>query len=130
MSGFSINDLKKRIKDSNEISYNDYLDSQEFTKDEFIEEAMKILKLMDSFYSEAHKPKLDEDGEELCTCSRCNGWGHVVEGGDSIDCPSCDGSGEGSVEIEFDFEEFTEGIEHGIMFGDTKYLELTKLFDL
>lgn len=104
------------------------LDSQppKMTKDEFIKKTRLMLKLILDEYGRNWKNKYNEDDEENeeNTCSRCNGFLYIEQGGfGGVDCPCCNGTGLNSERV-FDAEPFLEFIEQDVMFGNQPFLDL------
>jgi DnaJ-class molecular chaperone len=96
------------------------------TKDEFIQKTRSMLQAIMDGYSSNWKDKYNEDDEESeeNTCSRCNGFLYICEGGvGDVDCPSCKGTGLNNERV-FDTENFVEFIEHGVIFGEQPFLDL------
>ena len=95
------------------------------TKDEFIQKTRSMLQAIMDGYSSNWKDKFNEDDEsEENTCSRCNGFLYICEGGGGdVDCPSCNGTGLNGERV-FDTENFVEFIEHGVIFGEQPFLDL------
>lgn len=95
------------------------------TKDEFIQKTRSMLQAIMDEYSSNWKDKFDEDDEsEENTCSRCNGFLYICEGGvGDVDCPSCKGTGLNSERV-FDTENFVSFIEHDVIFGEHPFLDL------
>ena len=93
------------------------------TKDEFIQKTRSMLQAIMDGYSSSWKDKYNEESEEN-TCSRCNGFLYICEGGvGDVDCPSCNGTGLNNERV-FDTENFVEFIEHGVIFGEQPFLDL------
>lgn len=95
------------------------------TKDEFIKKTRSMLQAIMDGYSSNWKDKFDEEDEsEENTCSRCNGFLYIEQGGvGDVDCPSCNGTGRNNERV-FDTENFVEFIEHGVIFGEQPFLDL------
>jgi DnaJ-class molecular chaperone len=96
------------------------------TKDEFIQKTRSMLQAIMDGYSSNWKDKYNEEDEESeeNTCSRCNGFLYICEGGvGDVDCPSCNGTGLNNERV-FDTENFVEFIEHGVIFGEQPFLDL------
>jgi len=96
----------------------------EITKEDFMQKAKEMLNAVYNAYCSAIKKKFeDEDDSENNCCDRCGGMLCIEDGGDVIDCPSCNGTGQNNTMV-FDKEQFIEDIEHGIIFGNTPFLSL------
>lgn len=94
------------------------------TKDEFIQKTRLMLQAIMDGYSSNWKGKFDEDDEsEENTCTRCGGFTQIEQGGNTVDCTSCGGTGM-NYERVFDTENFVEFIEHGVIFGEQPFLDL------
>lgn len=95
----------------------------EFTKDEFIIKAKALLTKMLELYQNSHDAFNDDENEES-TCSRCNGFLYIEQGGvGDVDCPNCNGTGK-NLDVKLDVELFAENIEHKIIFGSEPFFEL------
>jgi hypothetical protein len=90
----------------------------QMTKDEFITKTKQMLALILEEYSNSFA-----DVEENESCTRCGGFCYIEEGGETIECYSCNSEG---VEIGrvFDKDSFVEFMEHEVMFGGQPFLEL------
>lgn len=88
------------------------------TKDEFITKTKEMLNLIYNEYVDSYR-----DVEEDESCKRCGGFCYIEEGGETVECYSCNGEG---VEIGrvFDKDSFVEFMEHEVMFGGQPFLEL------
>ena len=94
------------------------------TKDEFIQKTRSMLQTIMDGYSSNWKDKFDEDDEsEENTCSRCGGFTQIEQGGETVDCTSCNGTGLSSERV-FDTENFMEFMEHDVIFGEQPFLDL------
>ena len=96
------------------------------TKDEFIQKTRSMLQAIMDGYCSNWKDKYSEEDEESeeNTCTRCNGFLYIEQGGvGDVDCPSCNGTGLKSERV-FDTENFVEFIEHGVIFGEQPFLDL------
>ena len=96
------------------------------TKDEFIQKTRSMLQAIMDGYSINWKDKYSEEDEESeeNTCTRCNGFLYIEQGGvGDVDCPSCNGTGLNSERV-FDTENFVEFIEHDVIFGKQPFLDL------
>jgi len=95
------------------------------TKDEFIQKTRSMLQLIIDGYSSNWKDKYNEDDEESeeNTCSRCGGFTQIEQGGETVDCTSCGGTGINGERV-FDKETFVEFIEHDVIFGEQPFLDL------
>lgn len=95
------------------------------TKDEFIQKTRSMLQAIMEEYSRSWKNKYnevdDETGEN--TCSRCGGFTQIEQGGETIDCTSCNGTGI-NYERVFDSETFLDFMEHNVIFGEQPFLDL------
>jgi hypothetical protein len=84
--------------------------------------AVSLLKQIYDGYCRFQKHELIPDS----TCTTCNGFLYVCRGGvPDVDCPSCGGTGM-EREAGLDCEGFAEFIEHGIIFGNTPFLEIIR----
>ena len=102
------------------------LELPKMTKDEFIQKTRSMLQVIMDGYSSNWKDKYNEEDEENeeNTCSRCNGFLYICEGGvGDVDCPSCKGTGFNNERI-FDAENFIEFVEHDVIFGEQPFLDL------
>ena len=114
----NINDLFN-LEDINSI---DHLEPPKLTKDEFIDKTRDLINLILDKYNENWKNKEDNDNTE--PCGACNGTAYREQGGDVVECPSCDGNGV-IYEKTFDSESFSRSLEDDIMLGeDEKFFEL------
>jgi len=96
------------------------------TKDEFIKKTRSLLQLILDEYGRNWKDRFTEDDEETeeNTCTRCNGFLYIEQGGaGDVNCPSCNGTGVRNERV-FDKETFLEFIEHDVMFGGQPFLDL------
>ena len=96
------------------------------TKDEFIQKTRSMLQAIMDGYSSNWKDKYSEEDEESeeNTCTRCNGFLYIEQGGvGDVYCPSCNGTGLNSERV-FDTENFVEFIEHDVIFGKQPFLDL------
>jgi DnaJ-class molecular chaperone len=97
---------------------------RKMTKDEFIQKTRSMLQAIMDEYSSNWKDKFDEDDEsEENTCSRCGGFTQIEQGGETVDCTSCNGTGLSSERV-FDTENFMEFMEHDVIFGEQPFLDL------
>ena len=98
--------------------------TDKMTKEEFIAKTKKMLELILSEYTSCWSRRFcEEDESEENICPSCNGFLHIEQGGETVDCPVCKGTGL-SFETVFDSESFLEFIEHGVIFGDQPFLNL------
>lgn len=95
---------------------------QKMASDEFIQKTKAMLKGILDEYSSCWSNKFNEE-DESNVCERCGGGTQIVQGGDIVDCTSCDGTGQSSERV-FDQDRFVEFMEHSVMFGDEPFLEL------
>lgn len=94
------------------------------TKDEFIQKTKALLSVIMDGYKSHWSVKFNEDDDsEDNVCSRCNGFTQIEQGGDTVDCYMCNGTG-ASMEKVFDHDGFLEFMEHTIIFGSEPFLEL------
>jgi len=103
------------------------------TKDEFIKKTRLLLQLILDEYGRNWKDRFTEDDEETeeNTCTRCNGFLYIEQGGEGdVNCTSCNGTGVSSERV-FDKETFLEFIEHDVIFGEEPFLNLLhcEIFD-
>ena len=98
------------------------LDGIRMSKDTFIKHSKELLEAIDDTYTECWEDKITDDSEDNI-CTNCNGGLYVVEGGDVIDCRSCNGTGQ-NYERVFNSEKFLDFIEHSVMFGGMPFYEL------
>lgn len=94
----------------------------EFTKDEFIAKAKALLLKIQKGHIECYVPVKDENGKNE-DCSRCGGMLYIEEGGNVVDCRSCNGTGEEMVNA-LDETAFCEFIEHEIIWSDEPFFDL------
>lgn len=94
------------------------------TKNEFIQKTKSMLSDILNEYSECcgNKPTYDDDSEES-VCQRCGGGTQIIQGGEIVDCTSCNGTGISKDRV-FKTERFVEFIEHTVMFGPQPFLDL------
>lgn len=88
------------------------------SKDEFIAKAKALLMKIDEVYTRSFHDKPEEE-----SCERCGGMLYIEQGGEVVDCTSCKGTGNAQYRV-FDREEFSDAIEHEIMFGEQPFFEL------
>lgn len=81
------------------------------SKDNFISAAKSIFQEVLSEYKNSWGSR--SKGEES-SCSRCGGFTQIEQGGYSVDCPACDGTGEDR-DTEFDPHHFSDAM-HSLMF--------------
>jgi len=94
------------------------------TKDQFIEKTKAMLRVIMDGYTSHWSNKFNENDEsEENVCLRCNGFTQIEQGGDSVDCYLCNGTGVNSERV-FDHDGFLEFMEHTVMFGNEPFLEL------
>ena len=94
------------------------------TKGEFIEKTKSMLRNIIDKYSQCWSNRFSEDDEsEENSCPRCGGFTEILQGGYSVSCPSCKGTGLSNERV-FDKDEFIDFMEHEVMFGREPFLNL------
>lgn len=93
------------------------------TNAEFVEKTKTMLRHIIEGYSAHWRNKFSEEDDPNNVCQRCGGGTQIVQGGDVVDCTSCNGTGLSSERI-FDVEGFADFMEHEVFFGDQPFVEL------
>ena len=94
------------------------------TKDEFILKTRAMLqKVWDGYGNHWHNKFNEDDESEENTCTRCGGFTQIEQGGETVDCTNCGGTGMNSERV-FDTETFMEFFEHEVMFGNEPFFDL------
>ncbi len=94
----------------------------ELTQEDFILKAKDVLMKIDSSYASCwyDNPVSDED---LPSCNRCGGFLYIEQGGETVDCTVCNGTGVDKGDKLFDSNKFSELMEN-IMFNYSDFYEL------
>lgn len=109
----------------NEFDESYFLKDPELTKDDFIKKTKELLTKIDKIYGNCwEQQEIDEDSEEYPSCTRCGGFTQIEQGGESVDCNYCRGTGIEPLEMFFNYENFSEEIKDNIIEGDTNFYEL------
>lgn len=108
----------------NETDFDNIFKDPEMSKDKYITEAKKLFQLINKCYADSWVYP-SEDLEEDLPCRRCGGFTQVIEGGESVDCSNCHGTGSDPIQKVFDHKHFSTGMEE-IIFdsASSKFYEL------
>lgn len=77
----------------------------------------KVCSEADKKYDECWEDQPVDESEEN-TCDRCGGFLYIEQGGDTVDCPCCKGTGQNLPERIFNQQKFGEWVEENPFFYD------------